>query len=57
MMTTSTEKIELALDALLTSGRTFILMVQSDSGNLSYYTNNAGDKLFIVNQEDKEKEA
>jgi hypothetical protein len=55
MMTSSTELIESALDSLLNSGRTFILMVQSDSGNLTYYTNSPGDKLFIVNQEDKEE--
>lgn len=54
-MTSSSEQIELALHQLLESGRTFILMVQSDSGNLSYYTNNSGDQLFIVNKEDKEE--
>lgn len=53
-MTSSSEQVQTALSALLESGRTFILMVQSDSGNLTYYTNNSGDQLFIVNKEQEE---
>mgnify|MGYP004162513993 FL=1 len=53
-MTSNSERVEAALKQLLESGRTFILMVQSDSGNLSYYTNNSGDQLFIVNKEEQE---
>lgn len=49
----STSKIEDALKILLEEGRTFILMVQSDSGNLTYYSNNQGDKLYLVGQEEQ----
>ena len=52
-MTSSSEKVEAALSALLESGRTFILMVQTDSGNLTYYTNNSGDQLFVVEKKNR----
>ena len=51
----STDKVEAALKELLDSGRTFILMVQTDSGNLTYYTNNSGDQLFVVETEEQEE--
>lgn len=54
-MTSSTDKVEAALKELLECGRTFILMVQTDSGNLTYYTNNSGDQLFVVEKEEQEK--
>ena len=55
MMTSSTDKVEAALKELLDSGRTFILMVQTDSGNLTYYTHNSGDQLFVVEKEEQEE--
>lgn len=49
---TSNSDIETALQLLLGSGRTFILMLQTDSGDLTYYSNNKGDRLFLVGQDE-----
>ena len=49
---TSSSDLEEAIRTLLACGLPFVLMVEQEQGSLSYYSNNKGDKLFIVNQEE-----
>jgi len=49
---TSSSEIEQALALLVASGKPFMLMVESDPGALTYYSNNQGDRLILVNQEE-----
>jgi len=49
---TSSSEIEQALALLLASGTAFMLMVEESPGALTYYSNNQGDRLVLVNQEE-----
>ena len=49
---TSTSDLEQAIAALLACNLPFMLMIEDQPGSLSYYSNNKGDKLFIVDQEE-----
>jgi hypothetical protein len=49
---TSTSDIQEAISMLLSCGVPFVLMVEDRPGGLSYYSNNKGDRLFIVDQEE-----
>ena len=49
---TSTTDLQDAIRTLLACDLPFVLMVEQEPGSLSYYSNNKGDKLFIVNQEE-----
>lgn len=49
---TSSSDLQDAIRTLLKCNLPFVLMVERESGKLSYYSNNKGDELFIVNQEE-----
>jgi hypothetical protein len=49
---TSSSDIDAALAALTESGLAFVLMIEETPGALSYYSNNKGDRLYLVNKEE-----
>jgi len=51
-MMTSSSDLQDAIRALLKCNLPFVLMVERTAGKLSYYSNNKGDELFIVDQEE-----
>ncbi len=50
-MMTSSSEIEEILAQLVAVGKPFVLMIE-DSGALTYYSNNKGDRLVLVNKEE-----
>jgi len=50
-MMTSSSEIEAVLSQLVELGMPFVLMLENN-GSLTYYSNNKGDRLVVVNKEE-----
>tara|TARA_Y100000992_G_C21170797_1_gene445776 strand:+ start:20 stop:187 length:168 start_codon:yes stop_codon:yes gene_type:complete len=42
-----------ALTLLASTGKSFVLLFESENGDVTHYSNNKGDRLFVVTQEEQ----